>query len=244
MRYEKFYCTPLFEYGNLSLYPNLGPYPHRLRKSRSKFRMNYSKVTDTVQQLDGAQVGVKGGLKSRISFADSQLSRYTTISPAGGDRNPCTRRLSHSSFNSFEGVMKQDVYGVVVRLLPCGRWLFKHERLEHPTEKARTAEEITHTYTDEVPPPDNIFILSNSASALQAVKNPRSIKAHSSALRFHCALTTFTLCHSHVAFYLVWSPADGDLEGFRMASTWAAAACPHDPPNGLDRVQSAAFQKD
>jgi hypothetical protein len=109
---------------------------------------------------------------------------------------------------------------------------------------ARTAEEITHTYTDEVPPPDNIFILSNLASALQAVQNPRSVKAHSSALRFHRALTTFTLRHSHVAFYLVWSPADGDLEGFRMASTWAAAACLHDPPNGLDRVQSAAFQKD
>jgi hypothetical protein len=109
---------------------------------------------------------------------------------------------------------------------------------------ARTAEEITHTYTDEVPPPDNIFIISNSASALQAVKNPRSIKAHASALRFHRALTIFTLRHSHVSFYLVWSPADGDLEGFRMASTWAAAACLHDPPNGLDRIQSAAYQKD
>jgi hypothetical protein len=47
---------------------------------------------------------------------------------------------------------------------------------------ARMAEEITHTYTDEVPPPGNIFIISNSASALQAVKNPCSIKAHSSAL--------------------------------------------------------------
>jgi hypothetical protein len=34
---------------------------------------------------------------------------------------------------------------------------------------ARTAEEITNTYTDKVPPPDNIFIISNLASALQAV---------------------------------------------------------------------------
>jgi hypothetical protein len=72
---------------------------------------------------------------------------------------------------------------------------------------ARTVEEITHTYTDEVPPLDNIFIFSNLASALQAVQNPRSIKAHSSALRFHCALTTLTLCHSYVSFYLIWSPA-------------------------------------
>jgi hypothetical protein len=109
---------------------------------------------------------------------------------------------------------------------------------------AKVVEEITHTYTDEVPPPDNIFKISNLASALQAVKNPQSIKAHSSALHFHRALTTFTLHHSHVSFYLVWSPADSDLEGYRMASTWAATACLHDPPNGLDRVQSAAFQKD
>jgi hypothetical protein len=109
---------------------------------------------------------------------------------------------------------------------------------------ARTAEEITHTYTDEVPPPDNIFIISNLASALQAVQNPWSIKAHSSALRFHRALTTFTLHHSFISFYLIWSPADSELEGFQMASTWAAAACLHDPPNGVDRIQSAAFRKD
>jgi hypothetical protein len=79
---------------------------------------------------------------------------------------------------------------------------------------ARMAEEITYTYTDKVPPLDNIFILSNLASTLQAVQNPWSIKAHSSALCFHRALTNFTLCHSYVSFYLVWSPADGDLEGF------------------------------
>jgi hypothetical protein len=76
---------------------------------------------------------------------------------------------------------------------------------------ARAAEEITHTYTDEVPPPDNIFIFSNSALALQAVQNPHSIKAHTSTLRFHHALTILTLRHSHVSFYLIWSPADGDV---------------------------------
>jgi sugar/nucleoside kinase (ribokinase family) len=99
---------------------------------------------------------------------------------------------------------------------------------------ARTAEEITHTYTDEVPPPVNIFFISNSALALQAVQNPRYIEAHASALRFHHVLTTFTLRHIHISFYLVWSPADSDLEGFQMASTWATAVCLHDPPNGLD----------
>jgi hypothetical protein len=109
---------------------------------------------------------------------------------------------------------------------------------------AQMAEEIAHTYTDEVPPPDNIFIISNLALALQAVQNPHSIKAHSSALHFHHALTTFTLRHSFVSFYLIWSPADDELEGYHVASTWASTACLHDPPNGLDRVQSAAFQKD
>jgi hypothetical protein len=109
---------------------------------------------------------------------------------------------------------------------------------------ARAVEEITHTYTDKVPPPDNFFIISNSASALQAVQNPQSLKAHLSALRFHHALTLLTLCHSSVSFYLVWSPVDGNLEGFRLASTWASAACWHKPPNRLDHVQSAAFQKD
>jgi hypothetical protein len=126
-------------------------------------------------------------------------------------------------------------------------WLARGNLTQFDTDAyalARTAEEITHTYTDEVPPPDNIFIISNSASALQAVQNPHPIKAHSSALRFHRALTIFTLRHSHISFYLVWSPADSDLEGFQVASTWAATACLHDPPNGLDHVQSAAFQKD
>jgi hypothetical protein len=97
---------------------------------------------------------------------------------------------------------------------------------------ARTVEEITHTYTDEVLPPHNIFIISNLASALQAVQNPRSIKAHSSALCFHRALTNLILRHSYVSYYLVWSPVDSDLEGFRMASTWASTACLHDPPMG------------
>jgi hypothetical protein len=45
------------------------------------------------------------------------------------------------------------------------------------------------------PPPLTIYIFNASSPAIQAVKNPRSIKAHSFALRFHKALTTFFLSH-------------------------------------------------
>ena len=112
------------------------------------------------------------------------------------------------------------------------------------TRLLRTAEALSLLYTSEVPPPDDIFILSNSAPALQAVKNPRSIMAQSHSLRFHKALTLLCLLHRNVSFFLVWAPDDDELEGQRQASTLATEACWRDPPNGLDRIQSASYQKD
>jgi hypothetical protein len=47
---------------------------------------------------------------------------------------------------------------------------------------ARTAETLAEYYTEEVSPPVNFFLLSNNALALQAVKNPRSTKAHAAAI--------------------------------------------------------------
>jgi hypothetical protein len=82
---------------------------------------------------------------------------------------------------------------------------------------------------------------------MQAVKNPWSIKAHSYALCFHKVLTTFFLIHKDVHIVLCWAPKDDELEGLRMASTLVAASCRvdlADLPNGMDHVQSAAFQKD
>jgi hypothetical protein len=108
---------------------------------------------------------------------------------------------------------------------------------------ARTAETLAEYYTEEVQPPVNFFLLSNNASALQAVKNPRSVKAHEAALRFHKALTLLTMRHRQVSYFLVWAPADDSLEGHNLAVEAAKQASWGLPPDGMDRVQSAAFQK-
>jgi hypothetical protein len=60
---------------------------------------------------------------------------------------------------------------------------------------------------------------------------------------FHQALTTLTLHHRATRFYLVWTPVDAELEGQRVARVIAAEACLQDPPEGLHKVQSAAYQK-
>jgi hypothetical protein len=60
---------------------------------------------------------------------------------------------------------------------------------------ARMAETLAEYYTEEVIPPINFFLLSNNASALQAIKNPRSVKAHAAVLCFHKALTLLTMRH-------------------------------------------------
>jgi hypothetical protein len=108
---------------------------------------------------------------------------------------------------------------------------------------ARTAETLAEYYTEEVIPPVNFFLLSNNASALQAVKNPRSVKAHAAALRFHKALTLLMLRHRQVSYFLVWAPADDYLEGCNMAVKAAEEASWGLPPDGMDCIQSASFQK-
>jgi hypothetical protein len=112
---------------------------------------------------------------------------------------------------------------------------------------ARTAEVLASTYSDGVAPPLTIYLFNSSSLAIQAVKNPRSIKAHTYALCFHKALTTFFLSHRDVHIILCWAPRDDELEGSRLASFLATGACRvevADLPNGMDRVQSAAYQKD
>jgi hypothetical protein len=112
---------------------------------------------------------------------------------------------------------------------------------------ARTAEVLASSYTDGVAPPLSIYIFNACSPAIQAVKNPWSIKAHSYALHFHKALTTFFLSHRDVHIVLCWAPKDDELEGSRMASNLATRACRvdlADLPNGMDHVQSATYQKD
>ena len=109
---------------------------------------------------------------------------------------------------------------------------------------AKAVEVMATYYTHERAPLANIFLFSNNSSTIQAVKNPRSQKANAYALRFHKALTSFYLTHADVALFLVWAPADDYLDGYKLASYIASEATYRDPPNGLDRIQSAAYQKD
>ena len=84
---------------------------------------------------------------------------------------------------------------------------------------AKAVEVMAAYYTHERAPPANIFLFSNNSSAIQAVKNPRTRKAHTYALRFHHALTAFYLMHTDVALFLVWAPADDYLDGYNVTVT-------------------------
>ena len=59
---------------------------------------------------------------------------------------------------------------------------------------AKAIEEVVrfHLSSDSTPPLI-IYLFSNNSSAIQAVKNPWSKKAHSYAIRFHNVLTAFYL---------------------------------------------------
>jgi hypothetical protein len=112
---------------------------------------------------------------------------------------------------------------------------------------ARVAEVLAQCYPLEVAPPLRIFFLCASSPALQAIQNPRTVKAHSFALRFHYALSTFFSNHQDCHLVLCWAPKDDELEGDRMARSLTTTACQRnlsDLPNGMDRVLSAAYQKD
>ena len=76
---------------------------------------------------------------------------------------------------------------------------------------AKAAEVLASTYVEGVAPPQVIYIFSADNSALQAIRNPRSIKAHAQCIRFHKALTTLFLTHRDVRLILAWSPKNDDL---------------------------------
>jgi hypothetical protein len=72
---------------------------------------------------------------------------------------------------------------------------------------ANTAEVLASMYMAEVAPPLIIYLLMSSTLALQAIQNPRSIKAHTYSLHFHNALTTFFSSHRG-RLVLCWAPWD------------------------------------
>ena len=109
---------------------------------------------------------------------------------------------------------------------------------------AMAGESLAERYGEGTAPPPIIYIFGADNSALQAIHNPRSLKAHSFCVRFHKALTSFFLIHRDVRLILAWSPKNEDLYPDRLARELAAEAANEFPPSGMDSVQSAAYQKD
>ena len=97
--------------------------------------------------------------------------------------------------------------------------------------------------THDSPPPPNIYILCNSGAELRAITNIRSLDNQSSVLSFHRALTAFTSSHRDTGIHLVWAPACRDREQDTTSRKRALLACTMAPLATLNRVQSAAYQK-
>ena len=109
---------------------------------------------------------------------------------------------------------------------------------------AMAGESLAERYGQGTAPPPIIYIFGADNSVLQAIRNLRSLKAHSYCIRFHKALTTFFLTHRDVRLILAWSPKNKDLFPDHLATELAAEAVMEFPPSGMDSVQSAAYQKD
>jgi hypothetical protein len=105
---------------------------------------------------------------------------------------------------------------------------------------ARAAEVMAQCYTAEVAPPDHTYFFCASSPALQAVLNPRSIKAHSFALRFHHALTTFFSLHNG-RITLCWAPKDDSLGGNWLARSLASQACGKDVADLPNRMFTGSY---
>ena len=108
---------------------------------------------------------------------------------------------------------------------------------------AKTVEALTQRFAHQRAL-EVIYIFCPSLSALQAVINLRSKSTQKAALLFHLSLTSFTLTHPTTHFILAWSPLDFTLERQMQACALAKAACSQEPPNGINQIQSAAYQKD
>ena len=108
---------------------------------------------------------------------------------------------------------------------------------------AKVAEVLASTYTEGVTPPQVIYLFLTDNLALQAIRNPCSIKAHAHCIQFHKALTTFFLLHRDIRLILAWSPKNDKLGSDLLSRTLAAEASQEFPPEGMDSVQSAAYQK-
>ena len=108
---------------------------------------------------------------------------------------------------------------------------------------AKAAECLATTYTADIDCPPVVYFFSSDNSVLQTIRNPRSTKAHSFCVHFHKALTTFFLSHRDIRLVLAWSPKNDALALDLLTRNCAVEACKEFPPQGMDSVQSAAYQK-
>ena len=107
---------------------------------------------------------------------------------------------------------------------------------------AKAAEWLNQTYADR-PPPSHAYILCTNSSALQGITKVSSYDNQNSVLLFHHALTSFCSQHREVGITLVWSPVQRERSQDTTTRAKAMEACTHTPRASLNRVQSAAYQK-
>ena len=107
---------------------------------------------------------------------------------------------------------------------------------------AKAAEWLNHFYTDRAPP-EHIYILCQNTSALQGITKVSSYDNQTSILLFHQLLTSFCSQHRDVDITLAWSLVNRDWVQDTTARLKAMTACTLTPRASLNRVQSAAYQK-
>lgn len=107
---------------------------------------------------------------------------------------------------------------------------------------AKAAEWLNQFYAER-PLPEHVYILCQNSSALLGVTKVSSYENQKSVLLFHRALTSFCSQYREAGITLVWSPVRRDRAQDTTARTNALEACTHTSRASLNRVQSAAYQK-
>ena len=125
-------------------------------------------------------------------------------------------------------------------------WCLGTEVMPHDTAMfglAKAVEWLNNFFANGRAPPSHVYILSSSSSALDTIRNPRSLSNQREHLLFHSALTAFCVRHRDTGLTLVWSPASRNRIQDTTARTHALRACTVPPRASLNRVQSAAHSK-
>ena len=107
---------------------------------------------------------------------------------------------------------------------------------------AKAAEWLQHYYAER-PLPKHVYFLCQNSSALQGITKVLSHDNQNSVLLFHRSLTTFCSQHSQVGVTLVWSPVNRKWDQDTATRHKALEVCKLTLRASLNRVQSAAYQK-